>query len=257
MAVQLSAFVITKNEEQKIARCLAALSFVNEIIVLDSGSTDATVALAKKFTKKIFIQKFKGYGPQKQAAIDKCTNNWVLEVDADEIVTSELVLAITKLISDSALLEQHAAYALVRQEFFMGKPLMKSLIPRLYRKDKVSYHELIHEKLRIDGSLGKLPGLLLHESDNYETLSDRVQKNNTYTTQEAARLFALHPSFFSVILKLFVVPLLYFFWFYLAKGLIFCGKRGLIWSLLTAHYHFLIYSKVYEYIYKQKAPSAT
>ena len=255
MQQKLSAFVITKNEENKIVRCLEHLSFADEIIVLDSGSTDATVAAAKKFTKKIFTRKFDGYGPQKQAAIDKCSHSWILEVDADEIVTPKLAAEIQRLLSTSPQLEQHAAYTLVRAEFFMGKPLMKSVIARLYQKNKVSYHELIHEKLTIRGSVGKLHGLLLHESDQYETLADRIQKNNVYTTREAQRLFASYPSLFSVVLKMLVVPFVYFFWLYLGKGLIFRWKRGLIWCLLTAHYHFLVYAKVYEYIYKQKAPS--
>ena len=261
--VTLSVFVITKNEETKIVRCLSHLSFADELLVLDSESTDATVSLAKKFTKKIFTRKFEGYGPQKQAAIDKCSNTWILEIDADEIVTPELAKEIMQLLSYPKKLEQHAAYAVVRQEFFMGKPLMKSLIPRLYRKDLVSYHEPIHEKLSIRGSIGRLSGILLHESDRYETSADRIQKNNVYTTIEAQRLFATNHSsslfslfsFVSVLMRMIFVPCFYFLWLYFGKSLVFRGKRGLIWCFLTAHYHFLIYAKLYEYIYKQKHAS--
>ncbi|MBI5072603.1 glycosyltransferase family 2 protein, partial [Candidatus Woesearchaeota archaeon] len=252
MITKISAFVITKNEEQKIVSCLTHLSFADEIVVLDSGSTDATVSLTKKFTKKIFTQKFEGYGPQKQAAIDKCSNDWILEVDADEIVTPELALEIKQLLSSPQKLEQHAAYTLVRQEFFLGKPLMRSSILRLYRKDSVHYTELLHEKLIVQGSIGKLRHMILHESDKYETIANRITKINLYTKKEAEIICGQNPSLLLTLFNMFTLPFIYFSWQYFFQWLIFKGYRGLIWSLLTAYYHFLIHAKVYEYIYKQK-----
>lgn len=252
MTIKLSAFVITKNEEQKIARCLQHLSWTDEIIVLDSGSTDATISLAKKFTKKVFTRSFEGYGPQKQAAINKCSNNWILEVDADEVVSKELQQEITSLLARPELLEHHTAYSIPRQEYFLGKSLFQSRIVRLYRKDAVAYQGEIHERLVIQGTAGSLQHPLFHESDQYETIADRITKINMYTKKEAEILFSQQPNIFVTFFKMLTFPFVYFVWQYFFQGLVFRGYRGLIWSLLTAYYHFLIYAKVYEYIYKEK-----
>src|SRR3989338_8692215 len=103
---KISVFVITKNEEEKIERCLKSVAWADEIIVLDSYSTDKTESIAKKYTKKFYKKEFAGYGEQKQAAINKCTNNWILEVDADEIITEELKEELQRLQKNREKLEQ-------------------------------------------------------------------------------------------------------------------------------------------------------
>ena len=253
MIEKLSGFIITKNEEEKIAGCLEHLAWVNELIVLDSYSTDKTIDVAKRFTKKIYKKKFEGYGEQKQEAINHCTNQWILEIDADEIVPKELEEEIKKLLNKKEKLERYAGYKIKRQEYFLGKPLMVSKILRLYRKDKVQYKGTIHETLNVQGGIGMLQNKIIHESDKYDTIAKRIEKNNEYTKREAERIYKRKTeSIWTVLAKMIFIPITYFLWLYLEKGLIFKGYRGLIWSILTMHYHFLIYAKVYESIYTSR-----
>lgn len=253
MPAKLSAFIITKNEEEKIARCLEHLQWVDEIVVLDSDSIDKTVEIAKKYTKKVYKRKFEGYGQQKQAAIEKCTNEWILEIDADEIVPEELKKEIQRILLEEKNLNRYAAYTVKRQEFFMGKALMNSTIPRFYRKDKVKYQGIIHEKLEIQGQVGKLKNKIIHEADKYDTIAKRIEKINEYTKKEAEIMYKEKQwSIAKVLSSMITIPPCYFLWMMIRKGLIWKGYRGLIWSLLTAYYHFLIYAKIYEYIYKEK-----
>ncbi len=252
MKEKISAFVITKNEEEKIERCLQHLRWVDELVVLDSKSTDNTLKKVRKYTDKIFFREFDGYGPQKQAAIDKCTNNWILEIDADERVTKELQEEIEKL-QNSEQMNRHAAYTIQRQEYFLNKKLMVSRIPRLYKKEKVRYMGNVHEKLEIKGSIGHIKNKIEHESDKYESIAKRVEKINEYTKKEAEyRTKKQQWTTAKALLYMIIVPVCYFIWLYIRKVLILKGYRGLIWSLLAAYYHFLIYAKIYEHIYKMK-----
>ncbi len=253
MREKISVFVITKNEEDKIERCLSHLSWVDELIILDSQSTDKTKKIAQKFTQKVYTKKFEGYGPQKQAAIDKCIHTWILEIDADEIVTPELKKEIISLLENPAILNKYAAYNVTRQEYFLKKPLMTSKIPRLYKKNAVNYTKYIHEELKIHGKIGKLKQKLIHEADRYNTIAKIIDKINEYTKKEAEIKYKEKQwNVMKVLSAMIVMPWMYFMWLYIGKGLVFRGYRGLIWSLLTYYYHFLIYAKIYEYIYKEK-----
>lgn len=257
MREKISAFVITKNEENKIERCLSHLAWVDELIIVDSCSTDKTIQIAKKFTKKIYKREFRGYGPQKQAAINMCSNIWILEIDADEVVPEELKKEILSLLENPLSLHEYAAYTITRQEYFMKKPLMRSTILRLYKKGAVLYTGDIHERLKITGKTGKLKHLLIHEADRYETIAKRIDKINEYTKKEAEIKYKEKKwNILKVLGAMIFVPFVYFAWLYIGKGLVFKGYRGLIWSLLTLYYHFLIYAKIYEYIYKEKHGSS-
>lgn len=251
---KISVFVITKNEEEKIERCLKSVIWADEIIVLDSGSADKTESIAKRFTKKVYKKEFTGYGQQKQAAIDKCTNMWILEIDADEIVTQELKEEIEKLLNNKKKLEQNSAYKITRKEYFLARYLMSSKIIRLYRKDKIKYKGAIHEIVDVTGRVGELQEKIEHEADKYDSIERRIEKNNNYTLLEAKILYEEKGkrSIMATCAMMVLAPLLYFSWLYLAKGLMWKGYRGVIWCLLTAQYHFLIYAKLYEYIYKAK-----
>lgn len=254
---KISVFVITKNEEQKIERCLKSVTWADEIIILDSYSTDKTEAIAKRFIKKIYKKEFEGYGQQKQAAIDKCTNSWILEIDADEVVTKELEEEIKELLRNEERLGKNNAYKITRKEYFMGEYLMSSKIIRFYRKDKIKYKGTIHEKVDVSGSIGDLKGKIEHEADKYDSIAKRIEKNNKYTMIEAQFLYKekRRRSVFYACCMMLIQPFIYSVWLYVKKGLILRGYRGVIWCMITAHYHFLIYAKLYEYIYKAKGVS--
>jgi glycosyltransferase involved in cell wall biosynthesis len=253
MKENISVFIITKNEEDKIERCLQHVTWADEIVIIDSNSIDKTRAITKRYTKKVYTKKFEGYGQQKQAAIEKCTNNWILEIDADEIVPEKLHNEIRQLQENPGKMNKCAAYIITRQEYFLKKPLMTSKIPRLYKKQSVRYTGEIHERLQVNGKMGYLKEKIEHESDRYDTIAKRVDKINEYTKTEAEKRIKEEPwSICKVLIKMTIMPCGYFCWLYVRKGLVWRGYRGLIWSLLTAYYHFLIYAKIYEYIYKSK-----
>lgn len=250
---KLSVFVITKNEEEKIEQCLKHLVWADEIVVVDSNSTDKTEAIVKKYTTKVFKKEFQGYGSQKQYAIEKCNNEWILEVDADEIVPEALKLEIEALLENKETLNMHAAYHITRKEYFLQKSLMTTKIVRFYKKSVVHYENEIHEVLKVNGTVGKLKNCLEHEADKYDSIAKRVEKNNEYTKREAAMVWKKGTwNVFQICLRMITMPLLYGLWLGIGKGLFFKGKRGLIWCILTMHYHFLVYAKMYEILYKEK-----
>ncbi|MCL0071477.1 glycosyltransferase family 2 protein [Thermodesulfovibrionales bacterium] len=117
--VPLSIAVITKNEEERLPDCLRSVSFADEIVVVDSKSTDKTVEIAKEFGCRVFVEDWKGYSSQKNSAIDKCKHDWVLVIDADESIPEETKNEIVRIINATA--NSADAYSFPRKNFFHGK----------------------------------------------------------------------------------------------------------------------------------------
>ena len=257
---KISVFIITKNESKKIERCLSYLHWVDDIVIVDSGSTDGTPDLVKKYAQKhalplrFFTKKFTGFAEQKNFAISKCKNSWILDVDADEIVTEKLRDEITSILSSTAS-SKYVAYSLPRKEFFLDCFLFTVPLVRLYQKDKVKYVGKVHELLSVSGSVGSLSSPLIHENylgtQNQFTLY--LRRANLYTTLDAEKLIeeGRYYSFFGILLRMFFNPLKYFFGLLLYKGLIFRGYPGFIWSLLSGYTEFLVMAKYYELRYKK------
>jgi (heptosyl)LPS beta-1,4-glucosyltransferase len=161
--------MITRNEEAGLARCLERLDFATEIVVADSGSTDRTVQVAQRFTPHVFQVSWQGFGPSKQQALLRATGDWVLSLDADEVVDDELRLAILHAVSrnDPAI----SGFRLNRRSNFLGRWMGHSgwypdRITRLVRRTQARFSEhAVHEQLLVDGRLSDLPGHLLHYTD--------------------------------------------------------------------------------------------
>ena len=115
---KLSVFIITYNEERILDKCLNKLSWVDEIVVVDSGSTDATLAICKKYHVKVFHNDFQGFGAQKQFALEKTSNDWVMSLDADEILSNELIDEIQTVLSTTST---YNGYYIKRKHVFLGK----------------------------------------------------------------------------------------------------------------------------------------
>ena len=162
--MSISAVVITHNEETNIERCLASLSFADEIVVVDSFSTDRTVELARRFTDKVSRREFAGYADQKNAAMELASNDWVLVVDADEVVSDHLAAEIRKAVES----EEYAAYRMPRLSYFWGKAIRHcgwypDYVVKLMRRSKSRYPDrLVHETPDVDGPVGTLKNDLLH-----------------------------------------------------------------------------------------------
>jgi glycosyltransferase involved in cell wall biosynthesis len=185
---RLSAVIITKNEAVDLPACLASLAFCDEIVVVDSGSSDGTVELAERAGARVIVRSdWPGFGPQKQRALDAATGAWILSIDADEIVPPALAQEILAAIESGA----HAGYRLNRLNEFLGKPLFHGgwypdFHLRLARRDAARFSdELVHEKLLVEGSIGDLSTPMRHLT--YRDIDELLDKQRRYALSGAAQ----------------------------------------------------------------------
>jgi glycosyltransferase involved in cell wall biosynthesis len=185
--MKISACIITLNEERNLPRCLASVApLVDEILVVDSGSLDATVALAEKFDARVVRQDWLGYVGQKNFALDRAIHPWVLSVDADEEISPELAASITRLKTDpgAGQPESPNGYQFSRIVFYRGRWIRHGdwypdRLVRLFRRNEARFSGgRVHEKLELPGEHPILPGHLHHFT--YETAYDRAHRCAKY-----------------------------------------------------------------------------
>lgn len=240
----LSAVVITWNEEENIEACLRSLAFADEIVVLDSFSTDRTVEIARKFTDKVGSRKFTGFSDQKNAAIAMASEDWVLIVDADELVTDELAFEIKKAVESG----NYDAYRIPRSTYFLGKRMRHcGWYPdyqlRLARRSIAKIPErLVHETMDVGCECGTLKCDLVHYS--YRTMRDYTRKMVAYAEAAAGQKFGDGRRF--RVSDLLFNPGLTFFKMYVAKQGFRDGLHGLVLSVLTASSSALRYAMLWE-----------
>lgn len=188
--ITLSVIIITKNEADRIAACLGSVAFADEVVVLDSGSTDATCAIAREYGARVESSAdWPGFGPQKNRALDLATGDWVLSIDADEQVTPELAQAIRRVL----LAPDADAYRIARLSSFCGRPIRHSgwwpdYVVRLFRRDAGRFTDAtVHERVIVQGRTGTLQGHFLH--DPYASLEIFIDKINRYSTEAARGAF--------------------------------------------------------------------
>jgi glycosyltransferase involved in cell wall biosynthesis len=242
--MKISATVITLNEERNIGACLKSLDFTDEIVVVDSGSTDLTKEICLAHPRVSFHEKqWEGFGRQKNLAADLAVNDWILNIDADERVSSELRRAISSL--DMAAF---AGFKVARENYFGGRRIKHcGWYPdynlRLYNKNKGRFSErMVHESVSCQGPVGTLAGNLVHHS--YEGISDFIGRINRYTSLSAVEIAdaGKNPGIGSMLFR----PLYTFCRMYFLKGGFLEGYAGLVLSLLFAQYTFLKYAKARE-----------
>ncbi len=188
--IPLSVAIITKDEEIDLPGCLQSVSFAAEVVIVDCGSIDRTGEIARQFGARFFIEAWKGYGPQKNSALEKCSYDWVLIMDADERVPQETALKIGELISgdDSA-----DGYSFRRKNLFHGKWISSTdwwpdEVTRLFKKSKSRFEGLTHERLVVDGVTKRLKCCIEHFS--YNSYSELFRKLDDYSTEQAAQMLA-------------------------------------------------------------------
>ncbi|HUG21931.1 glycosyltransferase family 2 protein [Piscinibacter sp.] len=186
-AINLSVILITRNEADNIAGCLASVAFADEWIVVDSNSSDATREIAGRFGAKVTrTDDWPGFGAQKNRALALASGRWVLSIDADERVSDELAAQIRRVVgSDDAA----AGYELSRLSSFCGQWMRHGdwypdRVLRLFRRGAGCFtDDLVHERLDVEGPTGRLKGDLLH--DSMPSLDNAIDKMNRYTTGRA------------------------------------------------------------------------
>ena len=242
----VSAVLITRDAERLLAPVLAALEWCEEIIVVDSGSRDQTIAIASSAGAKVLPHDFEGYGPQKAWAVTQAKHDWVLVVDADEVVTPELRREIEQRLERDA--GAYAGYEIPISLVFLGRLMRhggeyKMPHLRLYDRRRGNYNQnRVHERVVLEGAVGVLREHILH--DSYGSIAAYFDKFNEYTTAGARDLHGRGKTASAVTVALRFPTT--FFRQYLLRGHILNGYPGLVWSLFSAMYPVVKYAKLRE-----------
>ena len=245
----LSVAIITKNEEGSLPECLAGVAFADEIVVVDSGSTDQTVAIAREFGAVVYDEPWQGFGRQKQLAIDRCRHAWVLVLDADERVGAETQREIGEVLAAGTCV----AYSLPRKNYFCGRWLRHAgwwpdRVVRLFRKDSARMSErAVHESLEVQGSVGALRHPLIHYAN--KDLAQTLSKVNHYSSAGANELFAQGKSASAA--KALLRAAWSFFYSYILRGGFLDLGEGFIMAVSDFMNVFFKYAKLRE-LRKQK-----
>jgi glycosyltransferase involved in cell wall biosynthesis len=251
---KLTVTVITKNEAADIAAALESVSWADEIVVVDSESTDDTVAIARRFTERVVVRPWAGYIEQKNHAAALASHDWILSLDADERVTPALAESIKRALSAPA----HAAYRMPRMTWHLGRWIRTTdWYPddqlRLYDRRRARWTgRLVHEAVIVDGSVGTLAGDLQHFA--YRDIADHLETIDRYTTYAARQMHDDGRS--AGWLQLAGHPPLAFLRNYIAKGGIRDGVPGFIISTMNAYYVFLKFAKLRELRMKDQGSGA-
>jgi len=241
----VSVIVIALNEEKNIAECLEGVRWADEIILVDSGSKDATVKLANQFGAKVYVQPWKGFAEAKTFAVSKSRNRWIFWLDADERMPRELADEIQELLKGSDL---KSAYSVARRAYFLGRWMRHSgwypgRVARLFDKNAAAFSSAaVHEGLEVQGEVGQLRNDLLHFTD--PNLYHYIQKFNRYTSLASGESFKAGKRFRS--LDVIVRPSWLFFKMYFLRLGFLDGIQGLILALLSSAYVFTKYAKLWE-----------
>lgn len=229
----LTVCIIAKNEALNIRNCLESVKWADEIIVLDSGSVDETVSIAKEYTAKVFSTDWQGFGIQKQRALDLATSSWVLNLDADEFVSKELQQIIIASIENNAV----DGYKIPIQMFFYGRPLKYSASPkrhvRLFRRNGAKFsNDIVHEKIILPkgSKILQITTPILHNS--FQDVSHALRKINLYSSYSAN--IRINDNKRPSLLKTMSSTIWMFFrCYFIQKGFL-DGKAGLIFAIFNS-----------------------
>ncbi|MDE1176233.1 MAG: glycosyltransferase family 2 protein [Edaphobacter sp.] len=253
---RLSVAIITLNEEQNLPRTLASVQFADEVIVVDSGSTDRTLEIAREYGATVIFEPWKGFAQQKNSAIEKCTGEWVLSLDADEELTPELQREIAMLLKGTPDAD---AYMLRRRNLFLGRWMRYGgYYPdpklRLFRKYSANFapsarftERPVHETMAFEGRLETLEHDLIHHA--YPTIESYIEHMDRYSTLGAQILLEKGKtgrSLYAFIHNIFVIPSFTFLWNFVFRGGFRDGREGLLLHLYHSTYTSWKYSKAWQ-----------
>ena len=240
----LSAVLITRNAAAVLAPCLESLAFADEIVVVDSGSSDGTAEIAKRFGARLVQKEWLGFGRQKQYAVDQARHDWVLCLDADETVSPRLAASIQAELAAPV----SPVYRMPRRNRFLGRWLSHGegypdWSPRLFNRMNARWSDdLVHEKVLYAVTPGTLQGDLMHDSS--DDLTAYLDRQNRYTTLAARQAYELGRSagFFHLLMS----PVVRFFKFYVFRLGFLDGMPGLLHISIGCINSYLKYAKLIE-----------
>lgn len=243
---KVSAFVMAYNDEPNLRACLESVAWVDELIVVDSFSTDATEKIAREFTDRVYQHEFRGFGRLRNESVAHVTHDWVFSLDTDERATPELCKEIRTLIAAGP---EADAYFVPRKNFFLGRWIRHGgwypdyRQPQLFRRDRMRYREdLVHEGFELTGTPGYLKEHVLQypfrDLDHYLQKMDRYADLMARRMAERGRRFHAH--------QLITHPWFTFLKMYVARSGWRDGMPGLILAGLYAYYTFIKYATFWE-----------
>lgn len=241
--IKASVFIICKNEQKHIKTVLESVKDFDEIIIVDSGSSDDTLDIAKQYTHKIFIQEWLGFSAQKDFARNLCTNKWVLNLDADEQLSKELKQEIKECIKKDNI----DGLEIKLSSEYMGKFNHKfskfNTRIRFFKKNLGHYPpKLVHESIILRGVTKKAKGYIYEYGST--NLNEQIAKINNYSSLRAKEKFEKNKKP-SCIKLIFIFPLAFLKSFIIKRNFL-NGKRGFIQSIVNSFYAFLKEAKLFE-----------
>lgn len=239
----LSGVVTTFDSARTLPACLASMAFCDELVVLDSGSTDATAAISLDHGARVIVEPFKGYSAQKQSAIDHATHDWVLLLDSDEWLAAAAGPHIEQALGSA----RHAGYRLPRREWLFWRwqsPRARhNRYVRLFdrRCARMSGHQ-VHESVLVDGSVGDIDALIMHHGD--PDIAARIGKANLYSSLQIQQGGERGKRWLKT--RIVLYPAIAFLRYYLLRGHFRAGWAGFIAARVHAFYAFAKYAKLLE-----------
>jgi len=248
--MSLSVCIITLNEEANIGRTLESVKqLADEIIVVDSGSTDSTVTIAESYGARVFVEAWKGFAAQKNSSLDKASCDWILSLDADEVVSAELAASIKSALESEKNSPRYDAYTMNRRNMYLGKWIRHAgYYPdpkmRLVKRELAEFElRAVHEDMRKLPRTGHLHGDLIHHA--YPTLESFIEHANRYSSLGAGMVVEQGKAGFSLI-NVVLRPLVRFIYMYFFRLGFLDGQEGLLVLLTHASYVSWKYAKVWE-----------
>ncbi|MEO6804691.1 MAG: glycosyltransferase family 2 protein [Edaphobacter sp.] len=254
----LSVAIITLNEEGNLARTLASVQFADEIVIVDSGSVDRTVEIAKALGAKVFTEAWKGFALQKNSAIDRCTSTWVLSLDADEELTEELQAEIRNMLeTDGATEPPVDGYRLRLRHVFLGRWMRYGgyypdwklrLFRRVTGSGMTHFTERpVHESIAVAGRVETMKKDFLHHGyPNLEIYIEHMNRYSTLGAHIAAGKGKTSKSWPAFLWHAVMIPKLTFFWNYIFRLGFLDGREGLLLHLYHSVYISWKYAKAWQ-----------
>jgi glycosyltransferase involved in cell wall biosynthesis len=244
--MKISATIISFNEESNIEACLRSLWFADEIVLVDSESTDRTVEIARRFTDRVFVRPWPGYSEQKNFAAEQARFDWILNLDADERVSEELSQEILGLKNREE--PEAAGFEMPRRTFYLGRWIKHSgwypdFKLRMYRRDRAGWQpRLVHESIVAEGRVERLTGTILHYT--VRDASEHHLRIDRYTTLAALEEYSRAKR--ASLMSLLILPAVTFVRSYIFKLGFLDGIQGLAIARFAAQYVFLKNLKMWE-----------